>query len=374
MKVVHIISGLGTGGAEHMLLKLLTVNANNDEHVVVSLTGKGDLGSDIEELDVRCVYLDLSTITSGAKSIFQLRRLLREVQPDIVQTWMYHADLIGGIIAKMSSCRNIIWNIRNTDLDKEKTRLHTRLTMRLCALLSHVIPKKIITNSTVAARLHHSLGYADKFIVIPNGFLTEKFIPSEDKQSALRKTLGIPESALVVGLFARFDPQKNHQGFIESAAMLVKKCDHVVFVLAGSQINARNAQLLDWIRQYQLEDVFYLLDRRTDMENITSMCDVACLSSTYGEAFPNVIGEAMACAVPCVATNVGDVKDIIGDEGIVIPPNDSRALCEALYTLLMLSEDERCALGKNARKRIQAHFGIDAVSKHYQRTYKEVLN
>jgi glycosyltransferase involved in cell wall biosynthesis len=303
-------------------------------------------------------------------AVLRLVGWLRSNPPALVQTWMYHADLVGGIAARLSGHAPVIWGIRNSNLDVVHSRRSTRWTVKVCALLSNKIPACIVSCSETARRIHVKLGYAaDRMVVIPNGFDLDLFQPDPQGRAWLCQELGLSPEARLVGLVARFDPQKNHQTFIQAAAEVKARYTGVEFLLCGDGITWENARLAGWIEQQGLRDCFHLLGRREDIPRLTAALDVACSSSAYGEAFSNVLGEAMACGVPCVVTDVGDSAYIVGETGKVVPPRDSPALAGALLELLALSSDKRKELGAEARKRIKQNFDIHAVVHHYEQLY-----
>ncbi len=375
MKVLHIITGLSMGGAEMMLLKILKASDKTKfEPLVISLTDSGEIGSRIEELGVPVIALGMSSGLSGLFSIFRLVSQIKKASPNLIQTWMYHADLLGGFASRLAGYRNIVWNIRNSNLDPSKTKLHTRLTVKVCALLSHWIPEKIISNSSMSAQIHQQAGYQkDKFTIIPNGFDLQEFSSNKKTRESVRKELGFDDDTCLIGLVARFDPQKDHKGFVDAAALLKCKINNVYFLLIGKDIDSDNQQLNNWIKSLGLTDSFHLLGLRSDISRITAALDLATSSSSYGEAFPNVIGEAMACGVPCVATNVGDSGLIIGTTGKVVPPDNPQALADAWESLLLKSDVERHELGLLARKRIEENFSIEAITRQYEHLYMDLM-
>ncbi len=372
MKVLHIITGLGMGGAEMMLSKLIMATQTDLEHVVISLTNSGMIGEQIKNAGIPVISLDMSSLVSGLKGTTKLASEIRKAQPDVIQTWMYHADLIGGIVARMIGFKNIIWNIRNSDLDPNKTKYHTRLTVNVCGVISRFIPKKIISNSTRSAELHQQKGYKkEKFIIIPNGFDLNKFKIAENRD--VRRSLGVNKESFLIGFIARFDPQKDHKGFVAAAKLLAEKYKNVCFALCGAQMDEKNKTLNQWIDAAGLTNSFELLGLRTDVDQITSELDLATMSSAYGEAFPNVIGEAMACGVPCVVTDVGDSAWIVGETGLVVLPNDPQALADAWESILLMDPQQRLKLGLQARKRIEENFSIENIAKQYTNLYQEVM-
>jgi len=237
------------------------------------------------------------------------------------------------------------------------------------------VPRRIVSCSETARRIHASLGYAaEKMIVIPNGFNLEQFSPDEQAGGSVRQELGISADAELVGLVARFDPQKDHYNFVQAAAGIKVSLPQAHFLLCGDGITWENHLLAGWIDAQGLRDHFHLLGRREDIPRLSAALDVACSSSAYGEAFSNALGEAMACGVPCVVTDVGDSAYIVGDTGKVVAPNDPQALAAAVVELLELPHDRRRELGQAARRRMQQRFDIQAVVNQYEQLYGSLLD
>lgn len=375
IKLTIIITGLNTGGAEMMLLKLLERLPSQFTPQVISLTDIGAIGKRIKALDIPVIALGMSRIISNPVNplaLLKLVKLLKHSQPDIVHTWMYHANLLGGLAARIAGVSKIIWAIHHSDLSKEKNKATTRLVIGLCGQLSSIIPHCIQSCSVVARDIHISIGYdRDKFIVTPNGFDLERFQPNPSFRESVRQELGVAADTPLVGVIARFDPQKNHAGFFAAAGYLHQKRLDAHFLLAGSGIDTDNSVLMQAIDKAQVSHVTHLLGLRQDIPRLMASLDVL-VSSSYGEAFPNVLGEAMACGVPCVVTDVGDSAYIVGDTGKVVAPNDMIGLAEAVESLLSLPSFQRLTLGEQARHRIQENFEINHVVSLYESMYQEV--
>ena len=221
--------------------------------------------------------------------------------------------------------------------------------------------------------MHTALGYdPEKMVVIPNGFDLDLFKPDLEGGASIRQELGIPEDTMLIGLAGRFDPQKDHHNFIKAAALLPKEILNVQFLLCGDDITWGNRELAQWIDEAGLHRCFHLLGRRNDISRIMTALDIAS-SSSYGEGFPNVVGEAMACGTPCVVTDVGDSALIVGDTGIVVPPGDPDALALAWKELNEIGKDKRRELGCDARLRIRENFSLPSVVKQYEDLYKYVV-
>lgn len=375
MRIAFIITGLSTGGAEMMLLKVLErLDRQRFAPHVISLTTLGELAPRIAALGIPVVAVDMKPGLPSPSGFFRLVRLLKRLNPDVVHTWMYHADLLGGLAARLAGVSSIGWCIRNSNLDKNKTKFSTRAVVGLCASISKWVPSRILSCSERALQVHVACGYAAaKMVVVPNGFDLSQFKPDLDARFRVRAELGITDQTPLVGLIGRFDPQKNHAGFLEAAGVLHRHMPHVHFVLAGQGVDASNAALMQTITQEGVLANTQLLGLRNDVPELMATLDVLVSSSSYGEAFPNVLGEAMACGVPCAVTDVGDSAYIVGETGRVVASGDMAGLAAALEELLALPLPEKAALGKRARARVAEHFEIGAIVRRYEDFYESLL-
>jgi glycosyltransferase involved in cell wall biosynthesis len=177
----------------------------------------------------------------------------------------------------------------------------------------------------------------------------------------------------LLGSFARFHPQKDHETLCRAAGLVAAARPDVHLVLAGVGIDAGNERLVAWLRESGAADRCHLLGERDDMPRLTAALDLALMTSSFGEAFPLVVGEAMACGVPCVVTDVGDARQMVADTGRVVPARDAQALAGAVLDLLAMPVDERAALGARARERVQRELSLTAVAARYESLYTEVL-
>jgi len=190
----------------------------------------------------------------------------------------------------------------------------------------------------------------------------------------LRSELGIPGSSVVVGLVARFDPQKDHHNFVKAASLVCKVHPGVHFLLCGDGVDHRNEELAGWIDSTGFKERFHLLGRIDDVPRVMSALDVLVSSSSFGEGFPNVVGEAMACGVPCVVTEVGDSARIVGDCGVVVPPRAPELLAEGLIRLIFVAVGRRRELGYHARRRVVGGFSLPVVANRYASLYRSLVN
>jgi len=372
IKILHVITGLDVGGAELGLLRLLSRLGPLYRSQVVSLSNVGIVGKRIQEFGVPVHALGMRPAIPNPFAIIHLAGMMKRLRPDLVHTWMYHADLIGGLAARLAGFQALAWAIRNGNLPVDKTKWSTRAVMRVCAKLSRRLPVRIISCSYAALAIHVALGYDEsRFVVIPNGFDLLRFQPNPKARLEVRRELGVSPNSFVVGFVARFDPQKNHRVFFKAAGILHAKRPDVHFFLIGAGIELGDPKLAEWTKSNRVENVVHLLGLRDDVPRLTASFDIAT-SCSWSEAFPNALGEAMACGVPCVATDVGDSAYIVGDTGLIVKPGDPDALAEAWLKLEALSIEERDALGECARKRVAENFELGSVVSRYEAFYDEL--
>lgn len=371
MRIVLIITGLSTGGAEMMLVKVLErLDRQRFIPHVISLTTLGDLAPRIAALGIPVEALGMRNSVFALPVFFRLVRILKRLNPDAVHTWMYHADLVGGVAARLSGIDAVGWCIRNGNFEWNKARPTFRAVFSACALLSRWVPSRILSCSMRARDVHIAHGYsAEKMMVIPNGFDVTRFRPDKNCRGIVRAELGLGIDAPLVGMIGRFDPQKNHEGFIEAARYLHDLMPEVNFVLVGRGIDRSNSKLRKLIDDSGLNSSIHMLGLRDDMPCLMAALDVLASSSSYGEAFPNVLGEAMASGVPCAVTDIGDSAYIVGDTGRVVSSGDMRGLAQAMAVLLGAQEGERKALGTAARERVISFFEIGQIARQYEDFY-----
>ena len=369
LRVVHVISGLELGGAETMLYRLIRASDQSAfQSEVVSMTTRGPVGEWIEALGIPVHALRMKRGLPTPWHLLPLIRRLRQAKPEVVQTWMYHADLFGGVAGRLAGRLPVVWGIHHTRLERQTTPANTLWTARVNARLSHWIPRRIVCCSEATRRVHAQMGYAtEKMVVIPNGIDLERFGPNPEARLSVRAELGLDPEALLIGMVARFHPLKDHHNFVRAAQRLAEVSD-ARFLLCGEGILPENAELSGWIEQAGLGGRFHLLGRREDTPRLFASLDISTLSSR-SEAFPLVVGEAMASGVPCVVTDVGDAAEIVGTTGVVVAPRDLQALAEAWNKLIEAGPEGRARLGELARKRIAERYSLQATVTRYQDLY-----
>ena len=372
MRILHIIVDLNVGGAEHMLKRLIESNpASLHETVVVSLTSLGVIGESLRARGV-CVHtLGLRSAFGIPLVLWRLVRLIRATRPDIVQSWLYHADLLGGLAARLAGSCPVVWNIRSTAIPQGAFSL-TYWIIRLCAICSYFIPDRIICCANSAKTAHIKLRDAShKMTVIPNGYDFSAFELHSDSRAKARREVGFDDGDIVIGVVGRFDPLKDFHNFVTAASYMAATRGDVKFLMVGRENEWTNATLCSWIEKAGLVKSFSLIGQQIDVVYYLSVMDVFCLSSV-NEAFPNVVVEAMAIGLPCVVTQAGDAADILGDDDFVVPIKDSVSLADALLRMCDLERiDCRMLAEKNAKK-VREEYGIEKIRKKYEEVYDEV--
>jgi glycosyltransferase involved in cell wall biosynthesis len=368
MRILFIVTGLGLGGAEAMLVKLL---ARIDHHrfhpTVISLTETADVQEQIHQLGIEVYPLDLQSVRGLIFGVFRLIRLVWQIRPNIIQGWMLHGNL-AALFAGACSRIPVFWGIRHSWLLSKKEKNASVFLERILGWVSR-FPARIVYNSKEGKRYHEGIGYSSKrSLVIPNGFDLEKFAPSSTIRQTVRRSLAIAEEAVVIGMIARYHPMKDHRTFLEAAALLRKFRLGVVFLLVGRGCEETNGELISVVNSLSLGDAVRLIGERADVHELINAFDIGTLSSS-SEGFANAIGELMCCAVPCVVTDVGDSGWIVGDSGVTVPPQDPVSLSRGWTLLLDAGPSIREAMGRRARERIIARFSIDAVAKEYESVY-----
>jgi glycosyltransferase involved in cell wall biosynthesis len=373
MKIVHIISGLGRGGAELMLERLVTSHfSERKDYLIISIGSLGDIGKSLSAAGVKVIALNLRFDFKLLLGIFNLIFLLRKERADIIQTWMYHADLIGGFLGRMLGDAKVIWGVRTTDLVEGST-FSTKALRKLSALLSHFVPHAIICPAEASRRSHILIGYKPSlFHVIPNGFITEAYEMSKPQRQFARLQFGFSHGDCIIGCLGRFHPAKDHYNFVQAAQLVASTRSDVRFFMVGRGLNSANAELADWIARTGYADRFLLMGERQDVPQCLAAMDIFCLPSRT-EGFPNVVGEAMAMGLPCVVTDAGDAAFLLGDCGLVVPKADPLALAGGLCEMAAKSSTELAAIGEKGKARVKSEFSMGRSLDRYEAVYQQVL-
>jgi glycosyltransferase involved in cell wall biosynthesis len=372
MKIIHIITGLNIGGAERALQKLIYSDEKNEYNIrIISLTSTGTIGAQLKEKGYPVDVLNMKNALYLPRTIYRLVIMLRLYKPDIVQCWLYHADLIGGVSAKLAGIKHVLWGIRSTELKKGSHV--TAIIRRFCALLSYIIPTQIICVAEASKFKHISLGYSEKkMVVIGNGFDISKLNATEADIIKFKREANLKKAQVVIGSIGRFSSIKGQDIFIKSAGLLIRNYPNLIFLMIGRDLQKDNTRLMKWINDTGYPNCFILLGERSDIPVCLAAMDIFCLHSR-SEGFPNVLGEAMAMGLPCVTTDVGDAALLLGEAGLIIERNSPEALAHGLVELITNSSEKNISLGKAAKNRIENKFSIKQSYQKFTTLYHELL-
>ena len=367
--IVHVITELGSGGAERVLARLV-IASTEFHHIVVSLTDESGLAADLRGNGVEVITLGMRRSLPSPRALLRLAQIIRHAQPAAVQTWLYHADLIGLIATRLAGCGKVAWNLRCSDMDLARYRWLTRLVLRLLVRLS-TKPELILANSEAGRAWHAALGYRPRrWEIVPNGIDTGVFRPDSTARQRWRQRLGVADNAVLIGMVARRDPMKDHETMVAAAALAAHRSAALAFVFAGHGVT-RNDPVLAHLADAVGAPV-NLIDECNDVPGLMAALDVAVLSSAFGEGFPNVVAEAMATGVPCVVTDVGDAASIVGETGHVVPPRSPEALAQAILTLVS-DAPLRARLGAAARRRVLESFNLATAVARYEALWASLI-
>lgn len=370
-RILHLLDGHGIGGTEAFVARLTSAHAQRGvPQLVVMLRGCARLRDLLAA--GRVTFLDLATRTNDALDAWRrLTLATTRFAPDVISGWLVHGNLLAVALRRMAAPRSaVVWNIRQGLGDVRRERRATRVLLRVAAGLSDHADR-VVYNAERGRAEHLAAGYsARNAAVIPNGFDLRALAPDPAGGASVRAEMGIAADAPVVGMAARFHPQKDHAGFLESFALVRATGIPAHALLAGDGVTLANPTLSARLDALRLGDSVHLLGERSDVRALYSAMDVATLAST-SEAFPNAIAEAMACGVACVAPDVGDVRAIIGDTGAVVPVGDRRALADAIAVRLR----DRAAThraGAAARDRIARDYSLESTSSRFLDMFVQV--
>ena len=374
---MYVVTGLEGGGAEMMLYHLAThLNPQQFRVTVVSLIEPGTLGEKFQAAGVTVHSIGMKRGGLPTLPMFwRLVTLLRQLQPDLLQGWMYHGNLAAQM-ARLFLFRGtipVVWSIHYSISCLATDKPITRSLIQWGRNLSS-FPARIMFVSKLSQQQHVELGYrAEKCVTIPNGFNVDDFRPNLAAREQMRNELGLGVDAIAIGSFARYNPMKDHPNLLRAAAELHQYHPDVHFILAGEDVDRQNQTLVDLITELNITDRVHLLGERKDVSTLMAGLDIVTSASAYGEAFPMIIGEAMACGVPCVVTDVGDSAWIVGDTGHVVPPQDPQALAAAWRQTIELDPAQRNSLSLAARGRIVDKFSLAAIVPQYESLYQSLV-
>jgi glycosyltransferase involved in cell wall biosynthesis len=350
----------------------LAIHSPRIEHRVVSMTGPGWYTSKLRDRGIKVDHLNW-TLASAVPATLRLRSLIAGSGADIVQTWMYRANLFAGMAARAAG-RPVVWNIRCSSLDP--LRLQSRLAARVGGALARWLPKFVINCSAQSAELHANWGYdAVEGRVIANGYDPELFYPDGKARAETRRSLGFEDGQFVVGTVGRWHSQKGFPVLLRAARLLRDRGVDFRLVMIGRGLDDSNCELEHLIREHGCESIVHLLGERADIPELDRALDLHVLASIGAEGFPNVVAETMLSGTPNVVTDVGDSALIVSDTGWVGPPGDSERLADATEVAFrerQSSPEQWRNRRERARRRIVNNFSIERMARAYEEVWRTV--
>jgi glycosyltransferase involved in cell wall biosynthesis len=371
VRLVFLVRVLGIGGAERQLVTLAKALAPQlFEVTVVCLYKGGVFEQELTDSGVRLISLDKKGRWEMFGFLYRLARQLRRLEPDILHPYLTAQNLMAMLMKPILPSTRIVWGVRASNMDAGHRRWLEHRLLRMEAVLSR-FTNLIIFNSHAGEAHSLSVGFTcASRVVIPNGTDLSYFSPNFHLGAAIRASWGVANGSMLIGIVGRLDPMKDHTTFLRAAAIFAKSHPDARFVCIGGgpEEYARELQVMSW--KLGLGDKVIFLGAFVDMPAAYNALDISCSSSAYGEGTPNCISEAMACGVPCVVTDVGDSRLVVGETGIVVPPRNPEALA-AGWTAIAKRIEQSPQIRQLARMRVQLGFGVDAL---VHKTSEALLN
>ena len=369
IKILNIINSMEVGGAEVMLKKIL-INSDNTKfkHIIVTLKSENQILNDLKRKNIEIYSLKLNSFLNFLRSFKSLLQIVKKIKPDYILTWLHPSDFYGVFIKLMYPEVTLIWNIRCSKLIYPIVGFKNILLVKILSKFSKY-PDLILSNSFSGIKEHLRLGYKPKEIkVIPNGFDLKSFTPNNKLGKLYRKELRLNQSDFVIGFVGKYNRIKGIEKFILTANIASIKFSNWKFVLIGRDLTYENKELVTSLKKYKICKNFRLLGERQDINKILCSLDVLSLTSS-SEGFPNVIGEAMSCGVPCVSTDVGDCKSIIGETGIISKNNKPQNIFNDWLSIHKMLKNDSSILKKSTRARIKKYYEINFIINKYEKLF-----
>jgi glycosyltransferase involved in cell wall biosynthesis len=356
-KIAFLIPSLECGGAERQLVTLVkALDKKGFDITVLCFYPDGPLEKDLEDSGVKIISLEKRGRWDVFSFLWRLIHYLKNLQPDLLHGYLSEPNLVMIFIKPFFPSIRMIWGVRASNVDLSNYDWLARLLFPWECFLSR-FADLIIFNSHAGRAYHLAHGFpANKAVVIPNGIDTERFKPDLEARVKIRSEWGIPEETVLMGLVGRLDRMKDHPTFLKAAALLCKERQDIGFVCVGSGEENYAQELYQLAEQLDIADKVIWTGTRTDIPAVYNALDIVSSSSSYGEGFANVIGEAMACGIPCVVTDVGDSAWIVGDVGIVVPPQNPQAMAVGWSSLIKQQQYKNPVIKLRIRSRIISEF------------------
>ena len=380
IRVAHLIGGLELGGAESLLYNVSQRHCDV-EHMIISLSSNQKDASRFLTSGRNLYLLELRKLNSVSpvikvlrqiREIYRLIRLLARLDVDVIQTWMYQSDLIGGVVGTLLR-KKIVWGIYSSNLEREYYKRSTYWAIRLCGSLSRYLPHRIVACTRAGSLAHIDIGYPkDRITHIPIAVDTNSFKKCASKRFSIRQSCGVGEHTKVVGMVARWDPQKDHKTMVEGFSLVCdERLDVELWLAGGYGMDDSNRELLELIESSGVTSRIRLFGAIEDIVSFYSGIDIFALLSN-GEGMPNVLLEAVSCELPCVASSVGDIPNVVGEYCQLLKHNNDLKLSQALIKLIELDKGETVNLTRLGRKYVIDNYSIESVSKRYTDLYRDL--
>ena len=371
VRICHIITGLHQGGAEKLLWKLVAQSSRDKQrHHVIALRSGGNIFEEMKRQGLSVTTISLDYIGDGPRGMLELIRILRRRRPDIVQTWLYHADLLGGLAARAAFVPRIVWGLHNERLPDD-VPTSTRAVFAACRSLAAVIPTQIISCSHRGAQNHIAAGYpAERMRVIENGVDADRFSLKTTKREQTRASWNVDDQNFVIGFPARLSPEKGHRNFFDAVRRVRQRIPGLRLVLCGRETGEASERLTGWLDEFGLDSVTIRLGPFSEMPSFYAASDLVC-SASSSEAMPLTILEALACEKAVVATDVGDVARVLKGIGNVVPPGNPEALGHALLEVFQETAEERQRRGQRGRRLVERSYTLRTCLESYMQLYAE---
>ena len=367
-RVLHVIYSLGQGGAERTLSNIC-LRSKKHIHHVVCLTNKSFYSNLLEKNNIKIYELNMNKLQNLFISPLRLYLILKKIKPEIVQTWMYHSDLFGGVIARLAGVKVVLWNVRSSSFKIPLISHSSLLTSRINALISSFLPNKIICCGKYTAQCHVKQGYdSSKIKIIFNGVDTNLFSPNSKKRNLVRMKYKINSHTILFGMIARYTPEKDHKSLLKALSLCNNLDQEWKCILCGKDMDYNNYELVEIINSLNLSQKIHLIGTQINVNEIYNALDLHILSSR-SEGSPNCLTEALSSGVPCISTSVGDAQFILKKRDWIVNPNNHYQLAKVIKKFINLSESERAKISESSRKLIKSEFSLSKMIESYDNLY-----
>ena len=354
INIVFIIRALNYGGAERQLVNLVKAMDKEKFNPTVLSFYSGPLAQELIKGNVRTIALEKKGRWDALGFLWRLYRTIKALKPNAIHGYLAFPNVLTIMLKPFFPKTKMVFGLRASNVDYSR---YDKVTQAMDSIQSYLsrFADLIIVNSK--AGFKHALGKGfpeKKMMVIPNGIDTERFKPNPEAGLSVRHEWGVKDDEILIGVVGRLDRNKDHPTFLNAASLLAKQNANVRFLCLGTGPEEYRKKLLALEGSLDLSNRVIWSNTRSDMPAVFNALDISC-SSSITEGFSNIIGEAMACGVPCVVTDVGDSSYIVGETGIVVPPSDPEALMAGWIECMNKDKKEK---SKQARSRIQNNFSL----------------